>query len=287
MNADFRLSTAFFENLKTIKLQRKLGSDGIVALLRLWAYAAKHKPTGDFGCCDETDIEIIAGWTGEPGNLVSCLADLRFLEKTESGFRIHEWALHNPFVVHGPERTEKAKKAAAARWARKNQPSADGMLEACNEQCSEHANRNAPSPSPNPIPIPKKIYTSDSVEIGLSNLLLGKILFRNPGFKKPNLQTWAKPMDLMVRIDGRDPEDVRHVITWCQNDPFWQNNILSAATLRKKYDQLFMLMKGNGNGSNQSGRPSIAGGSGTAGQKATGAVSDGSPWPKPIEYGSA
>ena len=89
----------------------------------------------------------------------------------------------------------------------------------------------------------KKIFLSDSIEIRLSELLLEKILSRNPNHKKPNLQTWAKDVDRMVRTDHRTPVDIRAVIEWCQSDPFWQNNILSTAKLRSQFDQL-QLKKG-------------------------------------------
>jgi hypothetical protein len=91
-----------------------------------------------------------------------------------------------------------------------------------------------------------KSFSSDSIEIRLSELLLKKILSRNPGFKSPNIQTWAKETDLMLRVDHRTPEDIRRVIEWCQADPFWQNNILSVTKLRKKFDQLQMKMGTSG-----------------------------------------
>ena len=91
-----------------------------------------------------------------------------------------------------------------------------------------------------------KIFSSDSIEIRLTELLLEKIILRNLNFKKPNLQIWAKDVDLMIRIDSRTPEDIRRVIEWCQSDPFWQNNILSTAKLRKQFDQLRLKMGTDG-----------------------------------------
>ena len=46
----------------------------------------------------------------------------------------------------------------------------------------------------------------------------------------------------MIRIDGREIENIKKVIDWCQNDSFWYTNILSASKLRKQYDQLYMKM---------------------------------------------
>ncbi|MCK9391544.1 MAG: LysR family transcriptional regulator [Syntrophales bacterium] len=92
----------------------------------------------------------------------------------------------------------------------------------------------------------KKTFLSDSIEIRLSELLLEKILSRNPNHKKPNLQSWGKDIDLMIRIDNRAPDDIREVVSWCQDDPFWQNNILSTSKLRKQFDQLQAKMQATG-----------------------------------------
>lgn len=87
-----------------------------------------------------------------------------------------------------------------------------------------------------------KTFLSNSDEVRLSELLFEKILSRNPNHKKPNIQTWAKDIDRMIRIDQRTPEDIRRVIEWCQADPFWQCNILSTGKLRKQFDQLHAKM---------------------------------------------
>ena len=87
-----------------------------------------------------------------------------------------------------------------------------------------------------------KTFSSDSIEIRLSELLLEKILSRNPNFKRPDLQSWAKGVDSMIRLDKRTPEDIRRIIEWCQDDTFWQNNILSITKLRKQFDQLCLKM---------------------------------------------
>jgi len=91
-----------------------------------------------------------------------------------------------------------------------------------------------------------KTFLSNSNEVRLSELLLEKILLRNPNHKKPNIQTWAKDVDRMIRIDLRIPEDIQRVIEWCQADPFWQNTILSAGKLRKQFDQLWLKMGTDG-----------------------------------------
>ena len=89
----------------------------------------------------------------------------------------------------------------------------------------------------------KKEFSNDSQEIALAGLLLEKLLERNPTMRKPNIQSWAKHIDLMHRIDKRSFEDIRKILLWSQNDDFWQDNILSTHRLREQYDQLFLKAK--------------------------------------------
>jgi len=84
--------------------------------------------------------------------------------------------------------------------------------------------------------------TENSIEFQLSSLLFELIRKRKPDYKKPDLQSWAKHIDLMIRLDNRNPKRIREVIQWSQTDSFWQNNILSTIKLRKHFDRLEMQM---------------------------------------------
>lgn len=84
----------------------------------------------------------------------------------------------------------------------------------------------------------KKEYSFDSVEYELSSILLNKIIERLPSFKNPDLQKWSRDVDLMIRIDNRQPEEIQRVIEWSQANDFWKKNILSTSGLRKHFDKL-------------------------------------------------
>ena len=86
-------------------------------------------------------------------------------------------------------------------------------------------------------------FNDTSIEIILSKQLYDKIKTRNPQHKEPNLQSWAKHIDLMIRIEKRSIADIQRIIDWCQQDSFWQNNILSTSKLREKFDQLKLKME--------------------------------------------
>lgn len=89
----------------------------------------------------------------------------------------------------------------------------------------------------------KRIYTKEDIEYNLSARLFYWILQNNPKAKKPNPQKWADVIRLMIERDNREPEDIKAVIDWSQNDDFWMSNILSTDKLRKQFDTLYMQME--------------------------------------------
>jgi len=77
----------------------------------------------------------------------------------------------------------------------------------------------------------------------LAELLWDLIRQRKPDFKEPDLDHWARDIDRMIRLDGRDPQQIEAVLRWCQADAFWQSNILSGAALRRHFDRLELKMQ--------------------------------------------
>jgi hypothetical protein len=69
---------------------------------------------------------------------------------------------------------------------------------------------------------------------------------------EPDLQQWAKQIDLMIRVDKLDPHEIKDVIDWCQQDDFWKTNILSTLKLRKHYVKLAFMMASNRRNNNKS-----------------------------------
>ena len=96
--------------------------------------------------------------------------------------------------------------------------------------------------------LPKK-FLDNSDPVNISKFLLNQILKRKPDFKKPNIQSWAKDIDGMLRLDHRKKENIEEIILWCQQDDFWKNNILSTKKLRQQFDKL-ELKKNNKNTNN-------------------------------------
>jgi len=89
-----------------------------------------------------------------------------------------------------------------------------------------------------------KEFSQTSDEVRLSNLLFNLMKKNNPGVKKPNIQSWAKLFDMMIRVDKRHPDAIERLIALSQADEFWRNNILSPSKLRIQFDQLTVKLIG-------------------------------------------
>lgn len=90
----------------------------------------------------------------------------------------------------------------------------------------------------------QKIFPQDSHAFLLSDILHTWIE-TNFGRRKtpPSLQTWAKDMDKLMRIDKQDFQKVKVVIQWTQTHHFWKGVILSPANLRKHWDTIIPQMQ--------------------------------------------
>lgn len=89
----------------------------------------------------------------------------------------------------------------------------------------------------------KKNETSAQASALAEEFYLALIDAHGKEFKKPDLKSWALHFDRMLRIDEREPSQIRKVMNWAVQDPFWQCNILSAEKLRKKFLQLKIKME--------------------------------------------
>ena len=148
MNTDIRISVSFRNHRKRRKLRIILGENSTDYLLDLWISTAMNHPSGRLEGMDEVDIALEAGWEKDPTSFVEALMKCGFLEKDQDGtYFLHDWDDHQGYAIHAQQRSDKAKKAALARW---NATSIkDNATSIQNDATS-----NAPSPTPTPAPAP-------------------------------------------------------------------------------------------------------------------------------------
>src|SRR5690625_2686986 len=82
-------------------------------------------------------------------------------------------------------------------------------------------------------------FTFDDTQYELASLLWEKVKANFPKTKKPNLESWANDIRLMMEQDGRSVNEIKAVIEWSQKHDFWYANIRSARKLRSQYENMF------------------------------------------------
>jgi hypothetical protein len=114
--SDLRLNVDFPDHPKTLALESSLGPAAPWALVRLFAWCARFRETGDLRAFFDHELETFARWGGEKGALVRELVRLGWLEGAEYARRIHDWSRHQGWVAGAEARSEAARRAALARW---------------------------------------------------------------------------------------------------------------------------------------------------------------------------
>lgn len=90
----------------------------------------------------------------------------------------------------------------------------------------------------------KRIYEADDSYMKMAVYLQDKILEWKPNAKIPkDLNAWADEFRKTHELDERSKQEIKDVIDFATKDSFWQANILSAKSLREKFDQLQAKMK--------------------------------------------
>ena len=91
----------------------------------------------------------------------------------------------------------------------------------------------------------KDTFAKDSKPYLLAAFLGKRIHMRLPSTEPPDekrLQSWADAIDKCNRIDGHPWDEIKLVLKFSQDDPFWQVNILSGKKFREKYVELLAKM---------------------------------------------
>lgn len=108
------LDPNYKDSPKFKSLHKKLGKTGVLAVIDLWCYARKHKPSGKLDNMDAKKIAMAADWEDEPEKFLDALVELSFLEWNEGSacYEIHDWAMWNadPGDVPNKSNTKSGKK---------------------------------------------------------------------------------------------------------------------------------------------------------------------------------
>ncbi len=112
---DIRISTALPHHPKMKRLEQKLGAAGFSAFVKLLCWVGDNRPDGNLRGLNDEDLELAVNWIGSK-SLVKVLVDVGFIDGKVKRRLIHDWTTHQPYVATRPQRIEKARAAAIARW---------------------------------------------------------------------------------------------------------------------------------------------------------------------------
>jgi hypothetical protein len=167
---DIRVQTNWRHHPKRKKLQKRLGADGVLALMDLWLWIGDTRPTGDLSGMDAEDIAIAADWTGDAAAFVFALVELGLLDQLEGGgFVVHDWEAHNPWAFGAERRSEAASAAGKRSGEIRREKSAKllgsngrstGRSIPFNVERENSVPRSTPVPVPPPVPSPSPVRTS-------------------------------------------------------------------------------------------------------------------------------
>lgn len=103
-------------------------------------------------------------------------------------------------------------------------------------------------PTEKKAPLAKKQFPHDSYEYQVANVFYDQFVrLWAPSAKPPTeaiLQGWARELDLMIRVDERDPDDLDFLLNWIHRQKpdsrsgfAWKKNILSMGSLREHWNK--------------------------------------------------
>lgn len=152
MTADIRIATDLTTHPKTRLLIRRVGERAFRALLTLWSYAANNRHDGDLSGMGDDAIAAASDWPEDraASEWVQALADVGFLDATDTGYVLHDWVESQPWIAERQQRREHARELARMRWDKRDAQRHDAARNA-----ARNAQRNAPNPTqPNRTPQP-------------------------------------------------------------------------------------------------------------------------------------
>jgi uncharacterized phage protein (TIGR02220 family) len=248
MNKDFRVLVGFTSHPKFVKLKRRVGDRGLEYLLRLWEFTAQYKPDGNLTGMTDEDVEIAVAWEGEYGGLCAVLVELKWLDFVDGVYRVHDWQEHNPYALHAKDRSERAKKMAAARWD-KETPHAAATPRRLGENAVSNAVSIATSNAPPPVPFPEPDPHPSGRNGCAETSVRGKAIPPSLGHfdpEYPQLRSTAKRIlsyinekcgthytavrdsqvkEIIARLrEGESEEAFRTIIDKKRNDPYFKKN---------------------------------------------------------------
>jgi len=106
----------------------------------------------------------------------------------------------------------------------------------------DHIEKPTPQPPivvdpPKPPQPPRATFGDESPEMWLASQLWANIAESGTKMKPPNLQQWARDIDLMHRVDKRPYDMIRIIMGRARRDKFWAQNARCPGKIREQMNR--------------------------------------------------
>lgn len=224
------------------------GGNAVLAHLASIAYCAQHLTDGHV---PESLILMIVGGSPSDGDALEAVGlwhrpghDCPDCPPVSAGEAyVHDYLRHNRDSDEVKSKSDRARRAAKARWDAERNASSNATSNAV-RNASSNAEREEREKREKPL---TSEIASDPEREDVTALLdlLDREIEANGNRPPKRSKANRDAMRLLLDRDHRTPEQIAYVIRWCQADDFWQANILSASKLREKFDQLVAKIRSN------------------------------------------
>ena len=167
--------------------------------------------------------------------IISKLTDTGLWKVVEGGYEINDYLKYQTSKAQAEMEKETNRLRAAKARKLRAEALRNGVT------TTERSSTEAHTPTPTPTDIKKNSLFDLKIELKEAFELCEMLveLIRKNGNKEPKItKSWIQDMNRIMTIDERTPLQIKFMIKWSQEDPFWCSNILSPASLRAKFDQM-------------------------------------------------
>ena len=240
--AFFKLDVGYYDNPKIVPLLDEDQPWAVHLHQASMAYSAQHLTDGVVRV--KTMLRKIPATDSDVQALIA--AGL-WIDLGDGQVRVHDYLEHNRSAAEAKSATDKARRAAAARYvAAPGEPPEHAHDDASSTASSSASSTASGMPRERERKREKKELTSDadasdnprfSEDVTRLSDLLAELVTAN-GHKGKVGHQWHQACDRLMRLDGYTPEQVEWIIRWATANEFWSANIRSMSTLREKFSTL-------------------------------------------------
>lgn len=206
---DFRVPCNFMRDIRFMRMFRSYGSEGALAILRLWDWVTEQYPTtGRLEKATHEDISLICGISSDSNEFIAAMIRSGALDQDDSAtYYLPNWIEDQPYAAEAEKRSEQARKNSHKRWGTRATTKSQQDLRSSNatalqSECSNTNSKAFKSPPTPPRGKERKVPLNEIAQLYADVL---------PELPQPNELTTKIHRDIEARWNA-NPE--RQCLEW-------------------------------------------------------------------------